>query len=365
MQQTAVDRIASIADGEARGLRPARPDDACSHRDHHHLAEIVIQREPGTGRIEARGAGHDRHDNAPRMAFTCGFINAHVLPYMEPAARAAVRGRYPIQLHDSYTYLARDDPRFAGRTPAEVSAAHAGALVFSRAAGDADAGGGACPVLFPDPYQMANYGGLLDRADAVRWERKIPRMFFAGKTTGARLPERNARIKAALWSLAHRDVSDFYVTGLVQMQMEDAEVMRRVPALASGALRPLLPSDAHTAYRIALGLPGNTCSWSRVPAVLASRTVLFNARQPDVSWYSAALRAGTHFVEVDLGGDGSDGGFRDEQLRREYGRFVADRAACAAVADAANAAVREYCLAPHAALYIRHLFEEASRLHAA
>lgn len=389
--------IEDIAAREARNLRSSR---SLSDTDH---GEDCDRQEPtgtlsdvciGPAGTPTRGINHERHENSDRMHIVTRFLDEMVLPYMDKAARAAVRGRYPIELHDTYTYL-EDHEVNSGRF-------HSGALVFARNKEHGCLGlgrsKGNMPVLFPDTAQMKNYMNILRFEDPTLkngpkgWEAKTASMFFAGSSTGPRDPARNPRIAACLWSLDHRDISEFYITHIVQMDREHA--LTRIPRLAQclretprvytqrGLGLPFAP-DEHVLYRIGANLPGNTYSWMRVPLVLGSRTVLFDdAFQRDEAWYSPLLQDGVHYVGVDMGvhrterGDSlwasstdtptahADRDLEHHDLVRKYTQYVNDAKRCSAVADAANTVVQNGMLAPHAAQYVKCLLETAAFLSA-
>lgn len=335
------DLIVHLATQEGRRVTPLRSsDEHAAQRAPCSLAYVCVEDAPSGRGIHARGIGHAGHDNAARMPFVCAFLNAHVLPYVEDAG--AVRGVYPIELHDTYTYLR--DHRGQPADPDADDRIYAGALVFSRAR---EHGG---PAVFPDPFQMCAYGGALNARDTIPWERKKPRMFFAGTSTGSHDPMQNARVRACVWSLNHRDVADFRITRIAQMNA--ATAFRRVPELTE-IISSTVPADAHTAYRIGVNVPGNTCSWSRVPEVLASRTVLFDFLQGDVQWYSPALQDGVHYASVDYA-----------NLLQTYARYVNDVRACTHMCDHANRFVDAFLRPVHAAQYAKRLLETAAHYRA-
>lgn len=304
------------------------------------VSYILLTSSEKSGRLHAVGqpGSFESHDNAPRMPFVCAFLNRMVLPYMSSAASHALAkrcGRLAIELHDTYK-----DSCSAGATIYDRDSAFRNTLVFSR---DQDH---KYPVLIPDPFQMGNYGNMLDTtADRVDWREKTPKMFFAGTTTGHRDPTKNERIRRCVWSLDHRDIADFFVTRIAQMDPRQA--LSAVPALAR-TLNHRFSEDHHTKYRIGANIAGNTCSWSRIPAVMNTRTVLFDFAYPDVAWYSPAMRDGVHYVSVN-----------DDNVVAKYHEYVADARKCAAMADCANALVRDYMRPVHAAQYTRHLLETA------
>ena len=389
-----IDIIEDIATREARGLVRLDLDldlDSPEEERTKKSPRVAFEKND-MGRLEAHGVGHAGHENANRMDIVCDFLNRSVLPYTEAESRGLLRGTsYAIELHDSYRWPPLSGVTTEDEVPRDVADRYAGKLVFSR--GKRDRG----PVLFPDVSQMLNHFGTLRVADPSSsysyrpWSQKKKTMFFAGSTTGRREPERNARINACVWSLDHRDISEFYITHITQM--ERAHALARVPRLADCYKPPVLnkegrPSFAYDAHhhflhRIGVNLPGNTCSWTRVPSVLNSRSVLFDdAFQRDTVWYTPLLQDGVHYVATDMGVHRNERGemlwsnssstpvkdarndLEHHDLVRKYLRFVDDEARCSAMADAANTIVKEFLLAPHAASYAKTLFETSAFLSA-
>jgi len=328
------DHICFLASQEGRRLRARRisgeDDDTDALSVPPTVSWIDISRDSASGRLKAVGSGHGGHENEGRMQYVCAFLDRMVLPYMEEAG-GRLAGRYAIELHDSYTYLEH-------LPPDDLNRAYDNVMVFSRDRTHAH------PVLIPDPFQMTNFGGGLDRLeDRVAWKDKEDRMFFAGTTTGNRDPSKNERIKKCVWSLQHRDVADYFITHVAQMDMRDA--LRAVPDL-SRVIRGRLAQDHHTRYRVAVNIAGNTCSWSRVPMVMKTRSVLFDYYCDDMTWYYPAMQDGLHYVSVD-----------GENVLQKHAEVAGNESRCNAICDAANIFVANYTRSVHAAAYMKHLLE--------
>lgn len=278
------------------------------------------------------------------MPFLVDWLNSRVLPQVDPGAcggalrwgksDAGSEDGTPclrVELHDSYSYLPR-------------SAQYTNALTFAR---PQDARGrNAHMALLPDPYLVSGMGGLLDLKDKTRWEDKSPTMFFAGSSTGDRDPSRNLRLRAVVWGLDHKDVARFSISNIVQMVPE--AVLSAHPRLREpGALLPFTPPEAHHAYRYQVNLAGNTNAWSRLPMIMASRSVALNLRHADAGWAYPLLRAGEHYFAVeDL-----------DDLLRVRARCEADPAVCVRVADAANRFVEEFFRPKQSDTYAAQLLE--------
>lgn len=327
-----IDAISYLAQAEARRFRPIRDTSEVLE-----LAEagralpyIEVTRSQ-EGRLVARGYGHEGHDNEPRMAFMCDFFERKVLPMVDPDVD--VKGVYRIELHDSYSYLA-----------AGTREAHANSLGFARPQGVRDG-----VATIPDPYHIADFGGILSIPDNVPWSSKMPLMFFAGSTTGAKTPAENERIRACVWSLEHRSVAHFLVTNIVQM--DPATALRDVPSLKYALHAPVAVQD-HFNYKYQVNIAGNTACWSRVPMILASSCLMFNLRQQDVMWYYPALRDGDHFLGAD--------DFDDLLQKRAF--CTQNDKTCQRIVANANSFVENFLRPRHATSYTVQLLENAAYL---
>ena len=322
---------AYLAQTEGAHVRPIRDPEG----DERQGAEAPAIRVPwfrigrdAMGRLVASGHAFVGHDNEPRMPFLVQWLQRRVLPLVD--AEADVTGCYRVELHDSYSYL-------------PTRGMYDNVLTFARPQGARERVG-----LIPDPYQVAAYGGATDVPDGVRWEAKHPTLFFAGATTGARDPAVNARIRACLWSLQQpTDVAHMRITSVVQMPPD--LVRRAVPRL-DDILAPHVPLQDHHLHRYQVNIVGNTACWSRVPMVMASRSVLFHVRHPDGLWYYPLLRDGEHYVGVDS----------LDALLGARRRCEADPRGCARMADAANAFVRQQLQPRHADTYMAQFLEAAA-----
>lgn len=324
--------VAHLAQAEAPRLRAVTDpaELAALAEAGHALPYVTVARDATTGGRVATGHGHIGHDNEPRMAFLTAWLQERVLPFVDPGVN--VNGAYRVELHDSYSYL--PDRR-----------AHHNALTFARPCGSPDR-----VALLPDPYLMADYGGMLsgpDAVDDVPWAAKRPTMFFAGTTTGDRDAARNARVRACVWSLSRPDIARFHITHVAQMTLVDA--LARAPRLAE-VLRPRVSHREHFDHRYQVNIVGNTACWSRVPMVMASGSLLLQLEHADMMWYYPMLKEGTHF-----------------RLARDLDALPALHRACEAapldcqrIARNANEFVSSVLTSAMAAMYTVRLLESAS-----
>lgn len=319
-----VDAIEYLARAEARRFAPRRLDDPAPAVPH-----MVVAKSPvGSGftySVEMRG--HFGHDNEGRAPLICAFMRTAVLANIAPGVNAS--GVYPIELHDSYSYL-----------PDSAHDKYAGCLTFSKDMAHRHT------VLFPDPYQIGGYGGMLSVADPLPFEAKQDVALFAGTTTGARDPLANERIAACRWSLRHRPACQFYITNVAQMTVQD--IQRALPPdELAGITHPPVSHQDHFRCKYVVNIRGNTCCWSRVPMVLNSNSLMLNLRHADGTWYYPLLHDREHFLGVP----------NLDALPDALQYCAANPAWCKHVVANGQAFVRSYCSPTHAALYARALIE--------
>lgn len=333
----ASDAIEYLAVGEAARLdvMPRHQDLAyVQQRDDLSLPWFHVERNRGMWAVTEAG-GHEGHDNEGRLQQVCDFVQHRVLPLVRDGS--AVGGYYRVELHDSYSYL-------AGRERYR----RAGAFTFSRPCSSAHADRMA---LLPDPYQMTSYGGLVSAAakDNVAWADKAPTLFFAGTTTGNRDPLHNARIKACVWSLSHpADACRLRITNIAQMS-GDAACRAWGAERWNAVLAPMVPLEEHWRYKYQVNLVGNTACWSRVPMVLASRSLLVHVRHDDATWYYPLLREGEHYVSARS----------HEELAELRQGLMADDGRCQEIVRSANRFCASHLTSLHAAHYTARLLEAA------
>lgn len=323
-----LDAIQYLAHAEARNFAPWRldGDDGIMTA----VPRLVVTKDEGGGGYRVAMQGHQGHDNEGRAPLICEFVRASVLANLDPAINAA--GVYPIELHDSYTYLATDSAAHRAR--------YRGCLTFSKDLSHRHT------VLFPDPYQIGGYGGMLGVKDERPFAQKASSVLFAGTTTGARSPKDNERIRACVWALNHRPRYEFYITHIAQMAHEDirrdlgADVLRAI-------VRPHVSQEEHHRHKYVLNIRGNTCCWSRVPMILNSNSLLLNLRHGDGTWYYPMLQAGTHFVPVPS----------LNSLPDVVQQCDSNPAWCEHITQNAREFVRQFCSPTHAAYYAKCLFE--------
>jgi hypothetical protein len=267
-----VDAITYIAHQEGKRLKPkVIESDVCSEMPYFQLSMTETE-------TQIRVHGYREHDNADRMIYFANYLSRQVLPYIKNLK--GLSGYYNIELHDTYSYLSN-------------GLDYNGCLTWCRRKTDNNV------VLLPDLYHLCNYQDkLLEIADDNTWTAKNDMIGFWGTTTGSRKPSLNQRINTCLWALDHPDKTDFKITKVAQMTLSD--ITNEVPSFSkiyksSGYVTP----DDMFKYKFLLDIPGNTCSWDRVPMIMKSKSLLFKMPCQDMCFYYPLMHNKTHFVEVD------------------------------------------------------------------
>lgn len=326
------DAIGYLARAEGRRIRPVRFEKGEGEEDQQCTPQVpwMSMDTDAMGRVRITGHGHAGHDNEPRMQFMTDWLTQRVIPLVDPAVRPLLRGRWNVELHDSYSYLPN-------------AAAYRNCMSFARPA-HADASQSV--AMIPDPYQIMDFGGIVGAAaqDSIPWAAKEPVLFFAGSTTGNRYPPLNARVQACIWSLDKPHDARFYITNVAQMSRID--LFSHLPRARQCISSPVSIPEHHK-YRYQVNIVGNTACWSRVPMIMASQSLMVHLRHRDAMWYYPLLRDGTHFVGVDS---------LDDMLPLKRS-LEADPVRCTSIVRAANAFVQDTMMPHHADAYMAQLLE--------
>lgn len=240
------------------------------------LPYIEVAKLMTTGQYALKGHQYENHDNAPRMDFMLRYLANAVFPRVDP--HIDLSGFYSIELHDSYSYLEADAPKYKN------------CLTFAKHRDHHHV------VLMPDIFHMGKFGGLLDLKDEIPWDSKWNKVGFYGTTTGDHDPLKNERIAACRWGLQHRDWTDLYITYIAQMKPES--IQQAIPN-ASAFYHTRIQESYHHHYKFLLNIAGNTCCWNRLPMILNSKSLCLNMPCKDMCFYYPLLHAGTHFVGCD------------------------------------------------------------------
>lgn len=229
-------------------------------------------------RYSTRAFSYKDHDNAPRMDMWCNYLREFIFPNIDPNVN--ISGFYNIELHDSYTYLDSDKNKYKN------------VLTFSKFKDDTG------PVLIPDPYMIGNYGATLSYTYYIDKEKdiskKLGKACFYGTTTGDRNPKINKRINLCLWGLDNRDICDFAITNIAQMN--ETDVREAVPRFDEIYQKGQVSIDEQLKYKYHVIPDGNTCRfdvWN-----YTTNNVVMKYDSKEMLWYYPLLQEDTHYVSV-------------------------------------------------------------------
>jgi hypothetical protein len=313
------DAIINIAQDNGKIFCPLREDD---------MEDIdlpyfeVYKDKMGVCGYNIRMYNYEKHDNAPRMPYYCDYLLKNIFPNVN--TECDLSGFYPIELHDSYSYLNNNK-------------CYDNVLTFSKVKKDK------YPVLIPDPFQIGNYGGRLGLNDPVKWENKTDKIGFFGVTTGNKEPLKNERLKICKWSLSNRDISDLYITKIAQI--EPKKVYDAYPEFKQMYCSPKSQEDQYN-YRFLLSADGNTASYDRLCWIMKSRSHLFKYNSDDVLWYYSLIQENTHFT-----------GVTTDTMREKYNFFVNNPQQSQFIISNANRFIKTYITPINVMLYTTYLFE--------
>ena len=261
-----------LADGNSKRFRPLRREEV----DDVTIPYFCIKRSDSVSNNYLIDMfNYEGHANAPRMPHYCNFILKHVLPNLPKNHDAT--GYYPIELHDTYTYL-------------ENGKDYNNALVFAKHMDDR------LPCLVPDPYMIDNYGGRMAIVDNMEFDKKQNNIVFCGGTTGNTNPRLNQRLQLCEWSTRNRDFTDFRITNVVQMR---EDVVRSVYANFDDMQGKPLPQQAQCINKYILSIDGNTACWDRLMWIANSKSVAMKYQSKEILWYYPLFQEGVHYVSVD------------------------------------------------------------------
>jgi len=275
-----IEAIQYLAQENAKHMVPAK--DISTQRSE--VPYFIIKRND-MGRCVAEGFNYHWHDNANRMPFFMQYLNNAVLPHV----KGDCCGVYPIELHDSYTYLDRD----RGLDIAEIYNNKDKQAIFSFAKFKEDTR----PVLIPDPYMIVNWNGHRV-TDAIPFEEKENRAYFYGTTTGNRKASENVRLQWCKWSLErpNKALFDFKITHVAQMSTDSIVQAYGNDVWNKMHLPYRVPIDEQLKMRYHVVLDGNTCRfdiWN-----YNTNCLTLKAASKEMLWYYPYLQHDEHYVEV-------------------------------------------------------------------
>ena len=266
------------------------------------------------------------HPAAYRMPGVAAFVKSYVLPLV----KTDVSGEYPFEPHDALREARQNPTLCFARDPACENA-----------------------IVFPDYYQMFDYSGLLEDDDFIEFEDKLPKVLFAGTTTGSLDPALNRRVQACIWSsqkqASQNQKYDMKLTSVCQMTVETlSDYCRSIPIDVNAILAPHVSKEAHFRARYLLNIEGNTCSWNRLPMIMNTKGVTLHMDSfAESLWYYPMLRSGRDYVRVE----------KVEDLPGIVDELEKDVEKCKRISENAREFVKKHCTSSAAAEYAARLLE--------
>jgi hypothetical protein len=319
------DIIRTMADANGKAFKPFR--DTTELKDYFEtkgctrkVPYFCINRHQHGSGYSIDAFDFEHHDNAPRMKFYCDFLQRHVIPNI--AYNCDASGVYPIELHDTHTYLGQD------------KGVYDNVFVFAKDSDDR------MPCLVPDPYMIANYGGRLQVKDTREFEAKEGKVVFCGGTTGSMDPKLNERIQVCQWG-ATKPFAHFGITNIVQIK-EDI-VYNAYPQFRT---QPFMSQEEQYKYKYILSIDGNTACWDRLMWIASSKSLAFKYDSKQILWYYPLLMEDQHFA-----------GVTSDTMEKKYNYFEANPAHAKWIINNANHFVNTFANANAATMYMAHLLE--------
>lgn len=233
---------------------------------------LSITKDGLTGKYKCSAINDNKRNSVftQRVGTVVEYLNSSIFTTMTESHNLV--GYYPISSHD----ISNKE----------------GALTFSNSSDSRS-------VLLPDMYQILGYYGRTTQArnDKYSWDNKIPKMFFLGASTGSFNPSNNDRIQAALWSLNHRNISDFGLSQLVQIPVPTLE--QYLGDRLTQIKRSNIDIQKQLLHKYMVSIDGNTAAWDRPVWIMQSNSLLLKYRSNDMCWYYPLMQAGNQFVHVE------------------------------------------------------------------
>ena len=225
-------------------------------------------------RYDIRWFNYEKHDNASRVELYTQWFKNSIFPNIDKHTN--ISGFYNFELHDGYAYL-------------ENEKNYNNVFTFSSPSTSKYN-----PGLMVDPYFVSNFNGLMNINDTIEWKDKSNKVCFFGTTTGNKNPSKNERIDICLWSLKKKNIFDFGITKIAQM--DESEVRRQISNFTD-IYRAPVPIEKQLEYKFHLSVDGNVSRFDK----WAYKTNCLNLklRSPEELFYYPLMPDKQFHIEVD------------------------------------------------------------------
>lgn len=170
-------------------------------------------------------------------------------------------------------------------------------------------------LLLPDAFLLERnkwptvFNKIQKASIAYEWDKKIPKVFWRGTTTGGDIEngfiykldnyDKLPRLSLVMMSKSFPGLIDARFTRLAQFSDENSS------AALKNVLSTLFPEgpkwiveEDHLAYKYLISIDGNTCAWLRVPWIMLSNSVLLKQESKKIEIFYAGMKPYVHYVPV-------------------------------------------------------------------
>ena len=211
--------------------------------------------------------------------------------------------------------------------------------------------------IVPDFYQMNNYNGNLQNKDEFAFASKLPKVIFAGASTGSEsynLRE-NDRINYCKY-VAERALTDlsmcnFYLTNVVQMTPQDVKRYVKSDDIFRRMFHDPIKIGDQLACKYIMSIDGNAAAWDRPIWIMNSNSLLFEAPRKYEMWYSSFMRDSEHYIQVEK-----------ENIANAFNFCESNPTICENIIGNAHKFVKDYAEYTHGYEYLHFFLEELAHL---
>jgi len=309
------DNIIYLAQVNSRKCYPKRLEDINTTIPYFKIEKSQI------GKYIMKSYNYEFHDNAPRMSLYEQYFTEDIFPFIDKDIN--ISGYYNIELHDSYTYLNNNKN-------------YENVLCFSKFKNDSD------PILIVDPYFVCNWGNMLNQInDTINWNDKINKIVFAGTTTGNRDPLLNERIDICQWGLKNKDICDFNITKIAQIDIND--INKKIPNFNEFYTNNI-SIDEQYKYKYQLNIDGNTCKFNVEQFKMNS--IVMKYQSLEMLWYHPLFQNNIHYLDINK-----------ILMREKINYYNNNEKEAQIIINNANKLSNELFTSQNAKLYMINLFE--------
>lgn len=153
-------------------------------------------------------------------------------------------------------------------------------------------------ALIPDFYAMCNYHkSMWELTDPLELTDKINKMCFFGVSTGSLDPIENKRLKLCNWSVFNKDISDCYISHVVQIP--EQSILKNYSSAKLFLLNTSVSLEDQLKYRYIIDIDGNVAGWNRYFWIARSNSVPLKLAPVYECWYHRLMHEYEHYIPVE------------------------------------------------------------------